>query len=94
MVIFMILWRPAGQHLHRTIHRIRGRMEFSSGVGSKSRFFTVARVFGLGPGLGPVQTRAWGIGANSGEASPLFLSNVFGSDIPEMLMCGTMLKLA
>lgn len=94
MVIFMILWQPAGQHLHRAIHRIRGRMEFSSSVGSKSRVFTVARVFGLGPGLGLVRTRAWGIGAKSGEESPLFLSNAFGSDIPEtVVLCGTMLKL-
>jgi hypothetical protein len=54
MVIFMILWPPAGQHLHCAIQRIRGRMEFSSGVGSKSRFFTVARVFGFGPEIEPV----------------------------------------
>jgi hypothetical protein len=94
MVIFMILWRRAGQHVHRAIRKIWGRMEFSSGIGSKSRFFTVARVFGLGPGLGPVQSRAWGIGANSEEESPLILSNPFGSGIPEVLMCGTMLKLA
>lgn len=89
----MILWQPVGQHLHRAIHRIRGRMEFSSGVGSESRFFTVARVFGLGPRLEPVQSRAWGFGANFEQESPLFLSNAFGSDIPEAIRsCGTTLS--
>jgi hypothetical protein len=101
MVIFMILWRPAGQHLHGTIQemlRIRGRMKFSSGVSSKSRLFTVARVFGLGPGLSLSKLDVGALTLILCDILPSrFLSNAFGSDIPEAPILwdqSTILKLA